>query len=389
MLSNRRYWTYLFLASLYSVLLAFRLKGAIFRLSPDASYDIFDDARNHPFSSIFSFSDGYLSILPRLMAHIIVIAPVEYTAIFSSSFTSLFWIFSGLTVYFCTNELVNSKRWSILAALMVVLVPSARESSLGNIGNVRWQLFIILAVAGSSPYFVAKFSKLLILIALITGLSHPLAVIAIIPIAFQFINSAEPMRKKLKGPLLAVGCTFLIQVGIHFRLGRGAIRGGITHWWANPPIFWLFNWIFPIALCLFIVVLFFATNRVSRNIASPTLTLAVTGFLIGLISWIQGGIADRYFVVPTVLGWIAFISLYKSSKQKFPFASALAFFPVALLLLIGSYKWFGPSSYINSGPTWSSEVERGRVECLKTGAATIELQMPVGTTEVPCSDLED
>ena len=389
MLFIRRYWTYLTLASLYSVLLVFRLRGAIFRLSPDASYDIFADARNHPFSSIFSFADGYLSVLPRIMAHIIVIAPIEYTAIFSSSFTSLFWILAGLTVYFCAKEIVGSWQWSILASLMVVLVPSARESSLGNIGNVRWQLFIILAVAGSSPYFVSKFSKLLILIALITGFSHPLAIIATIPIVFQFLNAAAPMRNDLKRPLLAVWVTFLIQAGVHLRLGRGAIRGGITHWWANPPIFWLFNWIFPVGLCLFVIVLFLATNRASRSIASPTLSLAVTGFLIGLISWIQGGIADRYFVVPTVLGWVALILLYKSSRKRFPFVSVFTFFPIALLLVIGSYKWFGPSSYINSGPTWLSEVERGRVECLKTDAETIEIQLSVGTTEVPCVDLEN
>ena len=389
MLLIRRYWTHLTLASLFLVLLVSRLRGAIFRLSPDASYDVFADARNHPFSSIFSFADGYLSILPRLMAHIIVIAPIEYTAIFSSFFTSFFWVLAGLTVYFSINEMVKSWQLSILASLMVVLVPSARESSLGNIGNVRWQLFVILAVAGASPYFVSRFSNSFVLIALITGLSHPLAIIATIPIVFQYIFGAATIRKKLSGPLLTVAFTFLIQIGIHFRLGRGAIRGGITHWWANPPIFWLFNWLFPVSLCLFVVVLFFVANKAKISSELPTLSISMTGFLIGLISWIQGGIADRYFVVPTVLGWIALISLYNSSKQQFPKVSNLIFLPISLVLAIGVFKWFGPSSYIDSGPTWSSEVERGRIECLNTGVATIDLQMPVGTTEVPCSDLED
>ena len=323
------------------------------------------------------------------MAHIIVMAPIEYTAIFTSSFTSLFWILAGLTVYFCTNEVVGSWQWSILASLMVVLVPSARESSLGNIGNVKWQLFIILAVAGSSSYFVSKYSKLLILIAFMTGFSHPLAIIATIPIIFQFINAAAPMRKKLRRPLMVVWVTFLVQSGIHFQTGRGAMRGGTTHWWANPPTFWLFNWIFPVGLCLFVIILFLVTNRESRCITSPTLTLAITGFLVGLISWIQGGIADRYFVVPTVLGWVALILLYKSSRKRFPFVSVFTFFPIALLLAVGTYKWFGPSSFINSGPTWSSEVERGRAECFKTGAETIELQLAIGTTEVQCNYLEN
>jgi hypothetical protein len=63
--------------------------------------------------------------------------------------------------------------------------------------------------------------------------------------------------------------------------------------------------------------------------------------------------------------------------------------PIILVLSLGAFKWFGPSSYIDSGPTWSSEVERGRAECLNTGAKTIELQLSVGTTEVPCVDLKN
>ena len=386
---NSKMGQFLIVSLLLSFVLILRLRGSIFRLAPDASYDIFSDTRNHPFSSIFSFADGYLSILPRLMAHVVVIAPIEYTAILSSSFTSLFWILAGLTVYFCMKELVKSWQWSILAALMVVLVPSARESSLGNIGNVRWQLFIILAVAGSSPYFVSKFSKSLIFIAFITGLSHPLAIIATIPLAFQYISSGATMRKKLGGPLLAVALTFLIQVGVHFRLGRGAIRGGITHWWANPPIFWLFNWLFPVFLCLFVVVLLFLANRGRISFESPTLSLAITGFLIGSISWIQGGIADRYFVVPTVLGWIALILLYTSSRQQFPKVSIAIFLPIALVLTLGAFKWFGPSSFIDSGPTWSSEVRRLKIVCRESPTAFVEATLSAGSAEILCTNLAD
>jgi hypothetical protein len=101
----------------------------------------------------------------------------------------------------------------------------------------------------------------------------------------------------------------------------------------------------------------------------------------------MGGIADRYFVAPTVLGWVALLLLFSDIRPKFPKLSLSVLVPIVLVLSLGAFKWFGPSSYINSGPTWSSEVERGRFECLNTGATTIELQLPIGTAEVPCVDL--
>ena len=90
-----------------------------------------------------------------------------------------------------------------------------------------------------------------------------------------------------------------------------------------------------------------------------------------------------------MLGWVALLFLFSDLHLKFPKISLVVLLPIILLLSLGAFKWFGPSSYIDSGPTWSSEVKRGRVECLKTDAENIELQLSVGTTEVPCIDLEN
>jgi hypothetical protein len=365
------------------------MRGAILRLTPDASYDIFSEARNQPFSSIFSFADGYLSLLPRVMAHVIVVAPIEYTAMFSIFFTSLFWILAGAIVAYCVKSELNNIYWATIAALMVALAPGARESSLGNIGNVRWQMFIMLAVAGSSFAFVAKFPKTFFCIALITGLSHPLAVLATIPILISLLNPEYRSQKGRLVALVIVGITFLIQVAVFLRIGRGAIRAGITHWWSNPPIFWWFNWLAPIALAIFVAVIAIGVYKFGKPNSTMAVSLAITSFAIGSVSWVQGGIADRYFVVPTVLSWCALVVLFVNARTLLPKLSSIMFLSIALVFAFACFKWFGPSSYLNSGPTWQSEATRLRAVCKENPTEIVQATLSAGVAEIRCKNLTD
>ena len=386
---NNSLLRFLALSALLGLIMLFRMRGAILRLTPDASYDIFSEARNRPFSSIFSFADGYLSLLPRMMAHVIVIAPIEYTALFGIMFTSLFWVIAGVIVAYCVKAEVKNSYWAVMAAIMVALAPGARESSLGNIGNVRWQVFIMLAVAGSSFAFVAKFPKTFFCIALITGLSHPLAVLATIPILISFVNPEYRRQKGRLAALVIVGITFLIQLAVFLRIGRGAIRAGITHWWSNPPIFWWFNWLAPIALAIFVAVIATVVYKFSKSNSTMAASLAITSFAIGSVSWVQGGIADRYFVVPTVLSWCALVVLFVNIRTFLPKLSSLIFLSIALVFAFACFKWFGPSSYLNSGPTWQSEVTRLKVVCKENPTEIVQATLSAGVAEIRCKNLTD
>jgi hypothetical protein len=272
---------------------------------------------------------------------------------------------------------------------MVALAPGARESSLGNIGNVRWQVFIMLAVAGSSFAFVAKFPKTFFCIALITGLSHPLAVLATIPILISFVNPEYRRQKGRLAALVIVGITFLIQVAVFLRIGRGAIRAGITHWWSNPPIFWWFNWLAPLALAVFIVVVALVVKRLRGAVSTMAISLAITSFAIGSVSWVQGGIADRYFVVPTVLSWCALVVLFVDIQKISPKLFGLVFYTITAVFFIACFKWFGPSSYLNSGPTWMSEIERLRVVCKEEPTEIVQATLSAGVAEIRCENLTD
>jgi hypothetical protein len=63
-------------------------------------------------------------------------------------------------------------------------------------------------------------------------------------------------------------------------------------------------------------------------------------------------------------------------------------FTAALVLVfVGSYQWFKASSYLNSGPTWYSEVIRIREECSDSDDALREAMLSIGTADVSCDSL--
>jgi hypothetical protein len=173
------------------------------------------------------------------------------------------------------------------------------------------------------------------------------------------------------------------------RLGRGAVRDGITHWWSNPPIFWWFNWLAPIALAIFVAVIAIGVYKFGKSNSTMAVSLAITSFAIGSVSWVQGGIADRYFVVPTVLSWCALVVLFVNVRTFLPKLSSLMFLPIAMVFAFACFKWFGPSSYLNSGPTWMSEVERLRVVCKEEPTEIVQATLSAGVAEIRCKNLTD
>jgi hypothetical protein len=125
----------------------------------------------------------------------------------------------------------------------------------------------------------------------------------------------------------------------------------------------------------------------SREILWTPLNIAITSLAIVAISYIQGGLADRYFVAPTVLSWLSLILLFHESSGVTRAITRTLLFATSSIFLIGSITWFQASSYLNSGPTWSSEISRVRIECMQTGAEWIDVNLSLGSVEVRCEDV--
>ena len=366
-----------------------RLRGSIFRLPADPGYYIFQGVREDSFRNLITLETDYFNFLERLIALTAVVFPIEFIALASSLLTSLIWVSTAMTITVIAKQTTRSSLLAFGAGLMVVLVPSASESSIGNIGNIKWQVLIALTVVGSSTHLLSTRRYLVWALALITGFTHPLTLIAAIPLLARSFSVDKSVARTSRIAFGLSTASFICQFLVHQQSGAGLVRGQITYWWSGIPIFWFFNLVFPLALCGGVAVTAIVLRKFASDRLPSSFLISLAGLLTGLVSYAQAGIADRYFVAPTVLGWVALLFLFSDIRPKFPKLSLVVLTPIVLVLSLGAFKWFGPSSYIDSGPTWSSEVERGRIECLNTGVATIELQMPVGTTEVPCSDLED
>ena len=389
MVNLKRLGAYGFATATYCARLLFRLRGSIFRLPADPGYYIFQGVRKDSFRNLFTLETDYIYFLERFAALIVVAFPIELTALVSSLLTSLIWVSTAVTVSAITKERTRSSLLSFAAGLMVVLVPAASESSIGNIGNIKWQVLIALTVVGSSTHLLSTRKYLVWALALIAGFTHLLALVAAIPLLAGSFSIDKNISKTSRFAFGLISASFICQFLVHYQTGNGLLREQKLYYWSGIPIFWLFNLVFPLALCGGVAFTAIALRRFTAERFPASFLISIAGLSLGLVSYVMGGIADRYFVAPTVLGWVALLLLFSDFRPKFPKLSLLVLLPIVLVLSLGAFKWFGPSSYINSGPTWSSEVERGRIECLNSGATTIELQMPIGTAEVPCVDLEN
>ena len=138
-----------------------RLRGSILRLPADPGYYIFQGVRQDSFRNLITLETDYIYFLERFVALIVVAFPIELTALISSLITSLIWVSTAVIVTAITKQTTRSSLLAVGAGLMVVLVPAASESSIGNIGNIKWQVLIALTVVGTSTHLLSSsFNKI-------------------------------------------------------------------------------------------------------------------------------------------------------------------------------------------------------------------------------------
>ena len=153
------------------------------------------------------------------------------------------------------------------------------------------------------------------------------------------------------------------------------------------PIFWDFNFLFPALLALVVFVISIIEFRKDVEIYLPPVSLAVTSLCVWLISYLQGGLADRYFVAPTVISWVALILAFANHGSRIPSLHKLIFGGTTCLMVVASVVWFPASSYLRSGPAWNDDVIRAWKICLETNSFEQEVNLSIGSTSVRCSDL--
>ena len=388
-LQRRPCLEYLLLTLIFGLVLSLRVRSALFRLPPDPGYYMFDDARHASFWKVFSYNswEGYISVLPRLIAISTNPFSLAHAAILASLITTLIWSLTAVFMFVLIRQLTHRVFLALLCSAMVVLVPSASESSIGNFGNAKWQLFILATVISATPSFYQRFKWPSILIYLVSGLSNPVAILTVIPLFPSLIGGSSKISRVPKVLLACASCTFAIQLLAFRASGANTVRSQIVRWKFHQfSTFWNFNFLFPLLLAAVVVGVVLLKFLTSHRIMSAPLSVATTAAAVGVISYIQGGLADRYFVAPTVLSWLSLILLFHESSGFTRTITRTLLITTSSIFLIGSITWFQASSYLNSGPTWSSEISRIHIDCLKTGVEWVEVNLSLGSVEIHCED---
>jgi hypothetical protein len=364
-----------------------RLRGGIFRIPPDPGFDILRQARPVTRFSFFDISGSYLSITPRIISKIAAFFPVDFSAVIATVSTLTIWSITAsictMLVYKHTSSLITAS----ICGFFCIANPAAGESSIGNYGNAIWQLFVVAVLIYSSAEFIRKHTIAVSAFSIVLGLSHPWAIIALIPLLGTFVSSSPTDRQNTKVVIWFVITSFAAQVMVFIGTGDSATRTGVTYWWQDMPLFWSFNLLFPPLLMLLVIVLAaFSQPRFAPHRQLP-FQISAVGIAVAAICYLQGGIADRYFVAPMTLAICSLGVLYGQSTGRLRTLTRLVFVCSVLIVGVGSSKWFTASSYLNSGPTWHSEIERLRTVCETNNLDEIEAQLSIGAAELQCSDL--
>ena len=375
------------ITSIFTLVAGLRLRGGIFRIPPDPGFDIIQQARPVTRISYFDISGSYMSITPRLIAKITAFFPVEFAAVIASICTLTIWVIVATICSLVIYRHSKSYFLAFICGLFCIANPAAGESSIGNYGNAIWQLFIAIVLVYSLVELVNKHATLVTIFTVILGLSHPWAILALMPLLGTYFKSDAKDRRLLKSICLVLILSFLIQISVFIATGDSARRSGITYWWTDMPLFWSFNLLFPPLLMLAVIILNVFIQVRNKKMGYLPTQLSITGLALSIVCYLQGGIADRYFVTPMTLAICASAVLFAKSFGSLHILPKSLFCIAIALVSVGSYRWFSASSYLNSGPTWHSEILRLRAECADSSLSRVSANLSLGSAELSCSDL--
>lgn len=367
----------------FFIVLVIRSRDALDRIPADPGYDyIYSSAKN----GIESLSQGdpYFHLAARLISLLAAQFPIELQALTQSLMTHVIWALCAVG-FSRVIFLETSRRFiGTVSGLLLVTAPHASESSLGNVGNVKWPLTLLLVVICSSSKFTTLHQRTSLFIAVSVGLSQPLAVLAMTGPLYRWVHNRA--ITKIERSLLAVlGLALVVQI---FKVGLVGVASGraakVTDPWEGMGIFWWSGLLGPMLISVVNIILILIYRRRTSG-AELVVLLSVHALVFGVMNYLLGGIADRYFVLPMTLSLVAALL---GLALTLPIARSTRKLLMTLFiagLAIPSMKWFSVGWYLTTGPTWRDEISRARTVCGNAVAVAETLLITAdGKIELPC-----
>jgi len=345
-------------------ILFLRTLNSFEKFPADPGYDYLLLATLNGPSSWFEL-DPYLHFGAHVLSWLASFAPLDDQAIFLSLLVNTVWSSITAVMFLILRNDGLTPVVALLSALTLPFCPAAAESSLANVGNLKWPMLILALVAASSNQ-ITRSPMPLSQYFLITGLTNPLTSVVFLPLLINYYECNSQERKKFTLPIVSLLASFSIQA---FIVGSTGLTSGSnidkTYGpWTGMGIFWWGGLFGPSIVSLGVLFICF---RFKSTVSSPLLIrLTSSALALAIISYFYGGIADRYFVAPMVISWISVICLISIILQnKTRQIKTLAISIAVLLFAIPTAYWFDAMWFLTAGPKWSEQVSTARSICKK------------------------
>ena len=366
-----------------------RIINSADRLPPDPSYGFFEESYAFNFWVIFRTEGGYLDIPRRLLSELIVLFPMRYTALLGTAIWVVICVSSALIVSLIVFKSLGNSLVAFLCGLTVVLVPSASESQVGNQSVIKWPLILVLIFVLSASKNLEIYMKSAVLAAVVTGVSNPVTFLAFGAfMTLLFVRRERVLQPKYLWVVGAFIFGFLVEffawkstgVGVHKYQDR------VYFLWSGAGAFWIYNFFAPPCT---LIALGMARLPVLR-VPHPSVFVQNLSFY-GIVLWAGtfylGGIADRYFVVPQILAFSAFIIYCSENLKSLNRPLQIACVVFAAIGIFAMAYWYQASWFLSSGPQWSFEIDKKVNECLNSPINSITIRQFMGDFNLDCHSL--
>jgi hypothetical protein len=377
----------------YSLFSFGRIIHSISKLASDPSYDFVEEINRLGIRSFISGTEGYIQIGPRIIAYIAHYFPLQNQAVVLSSVTTL--LFIGLAIL--ANKAVSSQSGSFLlgyiCGAILLLVPAASESTVGNHGSVKWSVITVLCVVLTCPLFIKQFPKTTIAFVSFSVLCSPLAILSSVSI---FLNIARNRRSTpriiLQVAMVTIGLTG-IQFVYWLNSGKGSrIYGGDIQYmpWSGMGQFWWSLLLTPPVFIIGSLMVLTIAKIIKRNIAvTNQILLIISTTLITCASYVTTGIKDSTAVAWQSLSWIVVVLTLHSIFQHLKYKSVGY---IAILLCTAFFtrsieKWYPASWYLTDAKPWSNLVEDARGTCSTSEIEIARIELLLSVVEIPCTQM--
>ena len=367
-----------------------RIISSFGRFASDPGYDFLLIVEKDGLKSLFSGSEGYIQIGPRLLAMFARLFPIEQQAVVLSASVTIVVIMIALLIFQAVFTQFGKTFLAVIAGLAFLVVPAAAESTVGNYGSIKWPLVVGLAVVIACQKFVEANVLFTVALVIFVGLCSPLAIAVSLPLLGYALPKFGQVDKSLKYLLAAAVGVTLVQFLYWYSSGAGAqIYGGSVPYkpWAGMGLFWYSIWLTPPLFGLLVLIIFLVLKCATKaSVDSTAIWLALSAMGIFAATYMSTGIKDSTAVAGQSLAWISVIITMFVVIPTIPFHFVRIGTTVALSMffVVSSVKWYSASWYLVDGKKWSVLIEQARTDCTDENAQTAKLQLLLAETELDC-----